>query len=160
MGCVPSACWPYPSMHWGGCLPGGCLPRRVVCPGGFLPRVGVYPGVVYPERCLPGGLSISGLGGVSQHALGQTPPRWTDKHLWKPNLRKLHLRAIIKLIIIVFLKNYFLAETNNTSDVGIPVNVSIFFVASPSHDSVYSSALQPFAALKSIQSLKYLQWRV
>ena len=34
MGCVPPACWPYPSMHWVGVYPsmhwaGGC-----VCPGG------------------------------------------------------------------------------------------------------------------------------
>ena len=35
VGCVPPACWPYPSMHCtGGGLPGeGCLPR-----GGCLPR--------------------------------------------------------------------------------------------------------------------------
>ena len=32
VGCVPPACWPYPSMHCtGGCLTRGCLPRRV-CP--------------------------------------------------------------------------------------------------------------------------------
>ena len=42
---------------------------------------------------------VSAQGGVSQHAMGQTPlPLWTDRHLWKHNLRKLRLRAVIILV--------------------------------------------------------------
>ena len=82
----------------GQCLPGGggCLPRGVVCRG-----VSAWGGIC------PGGcwgicgeeVSASGPGwGVSQHAMGQTPPLWTDRHLWKHNLRKLRLQAAINLL--------------------------------------------------------------
>ena len=60
----------------GGCLPGGCRPGGCVCPG---------------EVCLPGGCLPMG---ISQHAMGQTPPPWTDRHLWKHHLRKLRLREV------------------------------------------------------------------
>ena len=53
-----------------------------------------------------------------------------------------------------------MAETNNTSDVDLPLNVSVFFVAPPPNNSVHPSALQPFAALKSNQSLKYLHLQI
>ena len=44
-------------------------------------------GVSAPRGCLlrgmsgPGGVSAYGPGGVSQHAMGQTSPMWTDRHL-------------------------------------------------------------------------------
>ena len=50
--------------RWG--LPGG------VCLGGCLPRAGCLP------RGVLMGVSASGLGGVFQHAMGQTPPM--DRH--------------------------------------------------------------------------------
>ena len=34
-----------------------------------------------PGGCLVWGVSASGPGGVFQHAMGQTPPLWTDRHL-------------------------------------------------------------------------------
>ena len=39
VGCVPPACWPYPSMHCSrGCTcPGGCTSQGVYLPGGYLP---------------------------------------------------------------------------------------------------------------------------
>ena len=72
MGCVLPACWPYPSM--GGVFPGvsvGGLP--VGCLLG-----GVCPGGVYPSMQR------------SRH-----PHLWTGRHLWKHNLCKLRLRAVI-----------------------------------------------------------------
>ena len=108
-GCVyPSMHWAgvYPSMHWAegcisqhalgkgclpggvhlgvslqGCLPRGCLPRRVSAWGhlsGDLPR-GCLPGGVYPGAVSAWGVCLWSLGGVLQHAMGQTPPcRQTD----------------------------------------------------------------------------------
>ena len=82
MGCVPPACWPYPNMH---CTGGGCLPR----------------GCVWGDVCL-GGLpkEVSARGGVcrggdvySSMQWGRFP-LWTDRHLWKHNLRKLRLRVV------------------------------------------------------------------
>ena len=94
VGCVPPACWPYPSMHWVGegvypsthwaggvsdwgvsvqggiclgCLTGGCLPR------GYLPR-----------RVSAKGVSAKGVSARGVSAWGwQTPPvnRMTDKQV-------------------------------------------------------------------------------
>ena len=62
---------------WGVYLLGGVPARGVYLPRGvYLLRGGVpawgctYPGRVY----LPSGVGLSAPGGVSQHALGQTPP--------------------------------------------------------------------------------------
>ena len=84
VGCIPPACWLYRSMHCtGGCLTRGCLPR------GCLPR-----SVSAPGRCLPRGVSAQGVsapGGYPSMQCGR-PTLWTDRHLWKHNLRKLRLR--------------------------------------------------------------------
>ena len=65
VGCVPPACWLYPNMYCGGVsAQGGCLSREGVC---------------HPPP-------------PNQR---QTPLRlWTDRHLWKLNLRKLRLWAV------------------------------------------------------------------
>ena len=98
--CLPRGCLPRGVSAWGclpgGCLPGWCLPRGTGClPGGCLPG-GICWGMSAqgvsasgPGGCLPlvqggvclwsRGVSTSGLGGVSQHAMGQTPPL-----LWTP----------------------------------------------------------------------------
>ena len=77
-----------PSMHCRGSAPGGCLLLGGVCSCGGVCSWGVSA---------PRGVSASGPRGcVTQHAMGQTPPPlWTDRHLWKHNLRKLRLRAVI-----------------------------------------------------------------
>ena len=109
MGCIPPSCWPYPGMHCaGGCLPRGCLPR------GCLPRSGSAQGDVYPGGCLPRGVSAQGgvcrgevsasgpRGGCIPACNGQTTPLWTDRHLWKHDLSKLRLRAVINENLILF----------------------------------------------------------
>ena len=94
-------------------IQGGSAPRGVLsgpggggvsAPGGVLvvstprgvPGLGEMPGPggggVYSQGgCLVlGGCLVPGgvcSGGVSQHALRQTPPMWTDRHLLKHNLR-------------------------------------------------------------------------
>ena len=85
----------------------GCIPaytgQRGVCPGGSrgcLPTclVGVYLGVSGQ-----GGVCLGGVcpGCVSsqegRHPLGPKSytPLWTDRHLWKHNVRKLRLWAVI-----------------------------------------------------------------
>ena len=111
VGCVPPACWSYPSMHcMAGCVSQHALGRGVSAWGvsaqgvfawGYLPRGwlpwggvclwsggGVSAGEGLPGGCLP----LVHWGGVSQHAMGQAPPLWTDRHLWKHNLRKLRFR--------------------------------------------------------------------
>ena len=85
MGYVPPACWPYPSMHWGGVSARRCLPR------------GSAQGVC-PRGCLLKGVFAWGKGvSATPGSRGRQPPPflWTDRHLWKHNLRKLRLRAII-----------------------------------------------------------------
>ena len=69
---------------WGVYLPRGVPAGGCTCPGGVPARGG--------GTC-PVGVPAGGC--VSQHALGLTPPLWTDRHLWKHNLRKLRLRAVI-----------------------------------------------------------------
>ena len=53
--------------------------------------------------CLPGGVCLGGVcpdgGYLSQHEMGQTP-LWTDRHLWKHNLRKRRLRAVIITLVV------------------------------------------------------------
>ena len=105
----------YPSMHWaGGCLPrgclsGGCLPRGVSAQGGR----GCMPkgrGCL-PRGCLPkgtGGVCAGGLSAQGVSASGtrgvcsRHPPPWTDRHLWKHNLRKLRLRAVINVFFWLY----------------------------------------------------------
>ena len=59
------------------CLPGGCLPTKgVYLEGGVCPHGSVCPGE------------------VSAQGVADTTPLWTDRHLWKHNLRKLCLRAV------------------------------------------------------------------
>ena len=88
----------------------GCLPRRGVCPGGVSAQEGCLPrGVclgVSAWGCLLGGCLLGGclLGGVCSRGVcsegclprgvWQTPPLWTDRHLWKHNLHKLHLQVV------------------------------------------------------------------
>ena len=56
IGCVPPACWPYPSMHWAG----GCIHACMcVCVQAYTGQDGCLP-----RGCLPRGC-------VSQHALGR-----------------------------------------------------------------------------------------
>ena len=97
----------------GGCLPGECLPGGVcpggVCPGGSAQVVSAQGGVCLgvcpggggfcPEGVCQGGVSARvGVcpGGVCPGGLSATPPLWTDRHLWKQNLRKFRLRAVKK----------------------------------------------------------------
>ena len=60
VGCVPPACWPYPSMHWAG----GVYPSMhwawEVCVSQHALGMG--------SVCIP---ACTGQGGVSQHALGR-----------------------------------------------------------------------------------------
>ena len=84
VGYVLSACCPYlPACTApGGCLLQGCLlcEEGGVCPGGCLP---LLPGwVSAPEGVYP------------SMQWGRHPLLWTDRHLWKHNLRKLRLRAV------------------------------------------------------------------
>ena len=76
--CIPPTCWPYPSMHCAGVSARGVSAQGVSAQGGCLPRGsrGCLPG-----RCIPA-------------CNGADTPLWTDRYLWKHNLRKLHLRAI------------------------------------------------------------------
>ena len=62
------------ALHRRGCLPSRYLSRGVSTQGGW---------------CLPGGGGIPACNGAE-------PPLWTDRHLWKHNLRKLRLRAVTK----------------------------------------------------------------
>ena len=65
----------YPSIHWVGGVSQHALGRRGVCPGWVSAHGGICP-----EGCV-----------------ADTPPPWTDRHLWKHNLRKLRLRAVTSL---------------------------------------------------------------
>ena len=53
-----------------------------------------------PREVSAKGVSASGPGdgGVSQHAMAQTSPPWTDRHCEKHNLLKLRLGAVIRMI--------------------------------------------------------------
>ena len=89
VGCVPPACWPYPSMHWAGFFfpsmhwTGGCLPRGGLSEGVCLG--GVCPGGCLPRECLPRGMCVcKGVGGVADtlpQTRGRHPPvdRMTDR---------------------------------------------------------------------------------
>ena len=102
-----NSCWPYPSMHCsGGCLPPGgvpawgvpaLLPRGVSAQGMCLPRGCACPGGACPGGCLP---SIPCNG-------ADPPPPWTDRHLWKHNLRKLRLRAVIMELLHIGIATHF-----------------------------------------------------
>ena len=91
-------------------IPIGCVPSSavavgggVVCPGvsarrRCLPGGGVCPEEVPARGCLPG-RGVSAQGGVSQHALRQTPPpvdRILDTHLWKYYLAATSLQTVIR----------------------------------------------------------------
>ena len=80
-----------------------CTARLLtICPGGVCPGASAW-------GCLPRGVSANGVcvcpedwclpGGCLPHNprdQRQTPPLWTDRHLWKRNLRKLRLRGVKK----------------------------------------------------------------
>ena len=98
VGCVPPACWPYPNMHWAG----GCISA---CTGqGVYPRMhwGCIPACTGQGGICPGGGVCPRGWGCGRHPPWDkrqtpTPPppsRWTDRHLWKRNLRNLRLRAV------------------------------------------------------------------
>ena len=86
VGCVPPACWPYPSMHCGGGVPAwGCtylggVPAQVVPSQGGVPARGyTYLGVVPAQGgYLPGGLCVPARGSTCP---GTPPPPWTDIHV-------------------------------------------------------------------------------
>ena len=68
VGCVPAARWPYAAVClWGGVCSWGGAPGGCLLPGGLL-----WGGVCSRGVCLLQG------DGVSQHALRQTPPLWTE----------------------------------------------------------------------------------
>ena len=73
VGCVPPACWLYPSMH----CEGGCVFQHALGRAMCIPAC-TGQGCVYPSM-----------------QWGRHPPLWTDRHLWKNNLHKLHLRTAI-----------------------------------------------------------------
>ena len=87
VGCVPPACWPYPVVSEGRCLPRGvgvCLGEGV-CLGGVCPWVGYLPG-----GCLSGGGGVCPGAGVCPGGVypnmqwGRQPPpppmnRMTDQ---------------------------------------------------------------------------------
>ena len=93
VGCVPPACWPYPSMHWAvvGCLPGGGLCPGDVWSGGCMLRgVGVYP----RGGCLSGG-------GCLPRGVLQTPPRTEtdtppcEQNDWQTGVKTLPCRNFV-----------------------------------------------------------------
>ena len=94
-----------------GCLPGGyvCLPGGVCLPGVCLPsRVSAQGGSAWGDVCLGGCLPR----GCIPACNGADPP-WTDRHLWKHNLRNLRLRTVK----IVYNAESYLAiqeQKNNT----------------------------------------------
>ena len=97
-------------MHWAGgvCIP-PCTGRGVcVCVPECTGQEEVSTLGVSARRCLPMGVSAQGVS--AQGSVGetprdqrqtpsrdqwQTPPPWTDSHLWKHNLHKLRLSAVI-----------------------------------------------------------------
>ena len=89
---------------WGVCSQGGLVPGGSgpwgSAPGGSAPgdsglSGGVWSGGVWSRGDLL-------LGGISQHALRQTPlpPLWTDRCLWKYYLGPTSLRPVMNIIII------------------------------------------------------------
>ena len=65
----------------GGYLPGGYLPSGWTCRGGGVSARGYLPRGRVPARRV---------------YLPRYSPLWTDRHLWKHNLRKLRLWAVIR----------------------------------------------------------------
>ena len=109
------------------CIPVGRIPA---CTGqGCVSAWGVSAwGGVCLGGCLPGGSAHGGLsaqGGVCPRRGWQTPPPlWTDRHLWKHNLRKLRLRAVVILESCTFQWH----SCNCTSKMSkIPLNCTRFF---------------------------------
>ena len=97
VGCVPPACWLYPSMHcWGSVPAQGGLPGlgRVPAPGG-VPTGGVYlpvGGTCLERVYLPRGVYLPG-GYLPRYS--PTPCKQNDWQTGvKTNLRKLRLRAV------------------------------------------------------------------
>ena len=84
----------------GGCIP-ACTGQGGVCPGGVylgivcLPGGALFARGVCPGECLP---LVPGCVADTPRDQRQTPlplpPLWTDRHLWKHNLRKLRLRPV------------------------------------------------------------------
>ena len=104
VGCVPPACWPYPStgqgegvhpsMHWAG---GGVSQHalgRGVCILACTGQGGFFPG-----GCLLKEVSSQDEGDVAD------TPLWGDRHLRKHNLRKLRLRAVIRGVTFLCKRN-------------------------------------------------------
>ena len=73
----------YPSMHWAG---GVCIPA---CNG---------QSMCLSQHALPRGGGVTNTPSLGPEA---DTPLWTDRHLWKHNLRKLRLRAVIKYVFAV-----------------------------------------------------------
>ena len=107
------------ALHRGVYLHGGGVPAwGVYLPGGtpaggvYLPGAGGVPAGGVPARgCNCQGMHLPG--GVSQHTMGQTP-LWTDRHLWKHNLRQLRLQAV-KMWFMTLSSNYD-AIVNDVTD--------------------------------------------
>ena len=76
-----------------------------VCPGSVYQGVSAQGGVsaygvsVRGAVCLGVGVSAQGVVCHPQTRGRQSPPPWTDRHLWKHNLRKLRLRAVISIYL-------------------------------------------------------------
>ena len=65
----------------------------------YRPLVDVSQHALGSGMCIPactgqGGVSAWGVWGVCLGCMADIPPLWTDRHLWKHNLRKLRLRAV------------------------------------------------------------------
>ena len=73
----------------------GGLARGVSGQGVSAHGVSAQGGGFLPRGCLSRGMPAHGGVCVFQHAMGQTP-LWTDRHLWKHSLCKLHLRAVTR----------------------------------------------------------------
>ena len=83
------------------CIPVGCVPPSMHCAGGVSALgVGVSAQGVLP-LVLGGYLFSRGVHASMQWGR-PPPPMWTDRYLWKQNLRKLRLRAV-KIIVFMCL---------------------------------------------------------
>ena len=94
LGSVP-ACGGVPA--WGVPARGGVCTCQGYLPGGTCPGMYLSGGVPEWGGYLPGKCTCQGIPAWGCTCLGGacpgTPP-WTDRHLWKHNLRKLRLRAV------------------------------------------------------------------
>ena len=114
VGCVPPACCPLPACTTGGVRSWGVSALEGVSgPGGVWSQGCLLLGdVCYWGGCLlPGGVCLWSRGVCISACNEADTPLWTDRHLWKHNLPKLLLRAVI--INRNFIKRHPIDITND-----------------------------------------------